>query len=179
MASNQGVDYGSNVSCAAPPGEPASDHGSPEGLIDHIISRYHEVHRKEFPELIRLAEKVEAVHRHHANVPVGLAAALRNLAFELEGHMIKEEHVLFPIMRSGGNPMLTHPILMMKSEHEDHENHLRQLEALTTGCVTPEGACRTWQALYAGLRKLIDDLRQHIRLENEVLFPQFESGAGR
>ena len=36
-------------------------------------------------------------------------------------------------------------------------------------------ACTIWQHLCAGVREFVDDLQQHIRLENEVLFPQFEA----
>ena len=36
------------------------------------------------------------------------------------------------------------------------------------------GACRSWQALYAGAAKLRDDLIEHIHLENNVLFPRFQ-----
>ena len=35
----------------------------PGALIDHILTRYHEVHRAQLPELIRMARRVEAVHR--------------------------------------------------------------------------------------------------------------------
>ncbi len=41
------------------------------------------------------------------------------------------------------------------------------------------GACNTWRALYAGLAQLSDDLVNHIHLENNVLFPQFEAGASQ
>ena len=33
----------------------------PAALIDHILARYHEVHRAQLPELIRMARRVEAV----------------------------------------------------------------------------------------------------------------------
>ena len=39
----------------------------------------------------------------------------------------------------------------------------------------PAGACNTWRALYAGIAQLHDDLINHIHLENNVLFPQFEA----
>jgi regulator of cell morphogenesis and NO signaling len=48
---------------------------SPE-LIDHILERYHAVHREQLPELIRMARRVEAVHRDHPAVPTGLADLL-------------------------------------------------------------------------------------------------------
>ena len=47
----------------------------PTKLIAHILERYHETHRRELPELIRLAEKVERVHASHPDVPAGLAEA--------------------------------------------------------------------------------------------------------
>jgi regulator of cell morphogenesis and NO signaling len=61
----------------------------------------------------------------------------------------------------------------MRHEHVEHGERLRQLELLTHGHVPPADACTTWQALYAGTSKLVDDVMQHIHLENNVLFPQF------
>ncbi len=142
-------------------------------LIDHILNRYHEVHRRELPELIRLAKRVEAVHRDHPKVPTGLAAALEDMLRELEAHMQNEELVLFPMMRDGGNPMIGQPIDRMRIEHDEHGERLRALELLSDYGKSPEGACPTWRALYAGTRKLTDDLMEHIHLENNILFPRF------
>lgn len=146
---------------------------APDALIDHILERYHETHRRELPELIRLAERVEIAHKAHPKVPAGIAAALRELAAELESHMQKEEIVLFPLMRSGGAPMIGHPIARMRLEHDEHGERLRRLEELTGNLTLPEDACPTWTALYRGLGKLIDDLMEHVHLENNRLFPQF------
>lgn len=150
--------------------------GAPEAtedLIALIESRYHATHRRELPELIRLARRVEAVHGDRAEAPHGLAALLSEIAGELEEHMQKEEQVLFPLMRRGGHPMIGQPIGMMRHEHDSHGAQLRALDALTTGGVPPAAACNTWRALYAGTRKLTDDLMEHIHLENNVLFPRF------
>ena len=46
---------------------------SASALIDHILVRYHDVHREQLPELIRMARRVEAVHRDNPHVPAGLA----------------------------------------------------------------------------------------------------------
>ena len=70
-------------------------------LIDHILARYHEVHRQQLPELIRMARRVEAVHRDHPQVPRGLADHLEAMAQELDSHMRKEEMVLFPLIARG------------------------------------------------------------------------------
>lgn len=149
-----------------------------EDLIELIVTRYHDVHRRELPELVRLARRVEAVHRENLNVPTGLADLLETLQVEMESHMQKEEHVLFPMMRLGGrNPMIGAPITMMRHEHDDHGANLRAMDELTDHGVPPEGACNTWRALYAGIGQLCDDLYNHIHLENNVLFPQFEAKA--
>ena len=74
----------------------------PAALIDYILTRFHDRHRAELPELIALADKVERVHADAADVPHGLAAVLRRVAGELESHMQKEELVLFPAIRQGG-----------------------------------------------------------------------------
>lgn len=142
-------------------------------LINHILERYHETHRRELPELIRLAEKVERVHATHPDAPLGLAAALSVMAQELETHMMKEEAVLFPMMRLGTHPAIAHPVARMRLEHDDHGERLREIERLYRHGVLPVDACGSWRALYTGVRKLADDLMQHIHLENNVLFPQF------
>ncbi len=144
-----------------------------DGLIDHILARYHETHRREVPELIRMARRVEAVHRDNPNVPAGLADMLEHIGQELESHMQKEEQILFPMMRTGGHPMIGGPISVMLSEHEDHGENLRKLEAITSDFTPPEDACTTWRALYAGARKLTDDVMVHIHTENNILFPRF------
>ena len=142
-------------------------------LIDLIETRFHAAHRREFPELIRLARRVEAVHRDHPEVPHGLADLLTRMESELEAHMCKEEQVLFPLMRQGGHPMISGPIAVLLAEHDDHGVHLRELERLTTDFTAPDGACTTWRALYTGTHKLADDLMEHIHTENNVLFPRF------
>src|SRR5689334_1049781 len=53
---------GSLAAIAAEGGVPPSAE-STEALIDEIETRYHAVHRRELPELVRLARRVEAVHK--------------------------------------------------------------------------------------------------------------------
>ncbi|MBS0560287.1 MAG: iron-sulfur cluster repair protein YtfE [Proteobacteria bacterium] len=144
-----------------------------DDLIDMIVGRFHEAHRRELPELIRLARRVEAVHRDHPLAPHGLADLLERVRTELEDHMAKEEQILFPLLRQGGHPMIAHPIAMMLAEHDDHGVHLREIERLTGEFTPPDGACNTWRALYVGGRKLADDLVEHIHTENNILFPRF------
>ena len=146
-------------------------------LIDHILARYHETHRRELPELIELARKVEAVHIDHPQAPRGLAVLLKQMHGELEVHMKKEELILFPAMRRRSGGGLDAPIAQMRHDHADHGEHLQRMQAITNGFARPEGACRSWQALYLGAAKLADDLTEHIHLENNVLFPRYQESA--
>lgn len=143
------------------------------GLIDLIQTRYHDTHRREFPEAIRLARKVEAVHAGDPKAPRGLADHLAFMADDLESHQQREEQVLFPMILGGGSPMIGFPIRRMMAEHVDVEDQLTRLRALAGDFEPPPGACRTWQALMSACRKLDSDLREHMRLENEVLFAPF------
>ena len=144
-------------------------------LIDYILQRFHEVHRRQLPELIDLATKVEAVHAEHPEAPRGLAVLLQQIHSELLDHMAKEEGVLFPMLARGGNAFVVHPICVMMSEHEEHARRLTQLLALTRQAIPPANACSTWVRLCTATREFADDLQEHIRLENTVLFPQFDT----
>lgn len=148
----------------------------PERLIDHIVERYHEVHRREFPDAIEAARRVEAVHDGHADCPHGLADLLAAMFEELESHQQKEERMLFPMMRAGGRKMTGLPIRRMLLEHDEVARRLEQLARLTADFSPPPDACSTWRALYTACRKLDADLREHMRLENDVLFPQYGGG---
>lgn len=128
---------------------------------------------RELPELIELARKVESVHRDHPQVPRGLVRLLQQIRGDLESHMKKEQLILFPAMQRHAGNGFDAPIAQMRHDHIDHGEHLRRLEDMTGGFALPDGACRSWQALYSGAAKLRDDLIEHIHLENNVLFPRF------
>jgi regulator of cell morphogenesis and NO signaling len=151
---------------------------SPNALIDHILERFHAVHREQLPELIRMARRVEAVHRDNPQVPHGLAAHLEAMQAELLAHMETEETLLFPALRQGVKNGAGVPIQVMRDEHTGHGEQLERLMALTNDATPPPGACNTWRALYAGIGQLSDDLINHIHTENNLLFPQFEVQKG-
>ncbi|MCK8515821.1 hemerythrin domain-containing protein [Methylonatrum kenyense] len=146
----------------------------PGKLIQHIITRYHDVHRYELPRLIRLAERVEEAHRNHPQCPRGLSTALETLAADLDTHMRKEEQVLFRMMQQQPLASLADPLACMREDHDDHHELLQELETLTGGLKVPEDACGSWRLLYQGLAKFMDDLIVHTHLEDTILFPHFE-----
>ena len=146
-------------------------------LVDHIEQHYHAGLRRDLPALIEGARRVEREHAGHASVPGGLASLLESFESELESHMQKEERMLFPVLRTGsrGGPV-DMPIRMMEREHDDHDAALERIRELTHGLAAPADASPAWQELYAGLAGLEEALRQHIYLENNVLFARARGG---
>ena len=153
-------------------------HAPMSELIEHILQRFHEAHREQLPELIRLARQVEETHGQRADHPTGLVKHLVGMYQDLLSHLQKEEQILFPLLRHDESRKAQLPMLVMRHEHDAHGQGLQKLAQLTADFSVPEDACNTWRALYAGLVRLKEDLMQHIHLENNVLFPQAEQAGG-
>lgn len=154
----------------------SADAMSTEDLIALIAGRYQEAHRRVLPELIELARKVEHVHHDVPGAPLGLADALEHVSLELDMHMQVEEKVLFRAMQHEIGSALAHPIGVMRAEHRDYAAELDRVQDLAHDFVPPVAACGSWRRLYQGVAELCTALREQIRLENEVLFPRYESG---
>lgn len=140
-------------------------------LLEHIISHYHDSHRKELPRLIHMADKVESVHRGKPGVPEGLGELLRELMADLERHMAEEEEKVFPSIR-GQKDGLDAALKTLSTEHVSAGNILHQISTMTSDFVPPGNACTTWKALYLGLSAFKKDLMDHVHLEEHVLFPR-------
>lgn len=158
----------------AVPADQAMQNLSDIGLIEHILSRYHDIHRQQLPELFRLAARVELVHGGHPQCPAGLAHHLETMQQALEEHMRKEEQILFPMIARGMRTAAVRPVAVMRQDHDDHGEQIVVIMHMTHNLALPEGACNTWQALYSGLEALCRDLKDHIHLENNVLFNRID-----
>ena len=137
-------------------------------LTAHIRQRYHDTHRVQLDDLLVLAQKVNSVH---AGVfPADILPLLKNIQAELLSHMMKEEQILFPMLDQGMGRGAAMPIRMMMHEHTEHEAAITHLLELTHQLTPPTDACGSWQRLYAEAQIFVNDLNEHMTLENEVLF---------
>ncbi|MCA9516150.1 MAG: iron-sulfur cluster repair di-iron protein [Myxococcales bacterium] len=142
-------------------------------LVAHIVTAHHRPLDEELPRLLAMARKVEAVHGDKDPVRLHeLAVLCERLFADLAEHMKKEEAVLFPWIVAGNGRSAGGPIRVMHLEHDEVARDLRRLHELTDDFTPPAGACVTWRALWLGLEALDADLRQHMHLENNVLFPR-------
>lgn len=150
-------------------------------LVEHIVSTHHAYLARELPRLTEMSAKVAKVHGETDARLRELAQVVVALSAELRTHMMKEEQILFPIIKELVHaetlpPMhcgtLANPIRVMESEHDNAGGALESMRRLTGGYVPPEWACNTYRALLDGLRELELDLHQHIHKENNILFPK-------
>ena len=141
---------------------------SDSDIIDHILPRYHDTHRRQLEELVPLAEKVAGVHA--GKFPAEEVSLLHTIQNELLSHMMKEERILFPMLKQGAGRAAAMPVRMMMHEHTEHEAALERLLEVTGNLQAPADACRSWQHLYSLAQELVNDLRDHIDLEDNILF---------
>lgn len=143
-----------------------------DAVVAFVVERYHQTLRRSLPVLVQLAHKVEARHTEKPTCPRGLAAFLEEVSDAVDGHLAKEEQILFPMIVAGHGRRAHMPVRAMLQEHDDHGASLRHIRELTGDLVTPPEACNSWRALYDGLLELERELMEHIHLENNVLFPR-------
>jgi len=150
-------------------------------LVDHIVKTHHAYLRQELPRLTDLIDKVVAAHAAKHPELHDVRATFAGLRQELESHMIKEEVVLFPLVKqleAAQAPFPIHcgtvgnPIRVMEHEHEAVGSALQKLRLLTGNYQPPPDGCDSFRALYDGLARMEADLHRHIHKENNILFPR-------
>ena len=153
-------------------------------LADHIEATHHAYLRDELPRLEFMTEKVSRVHGDKSENLHRMRDAFVALKADLEPHMMKEERVLFPIVRqleaSADRPQLhcgtvANPIRQMEHEHDIAGEALAILRESTDGYTPPDSACNTYRAMLESLARLEADIHQHIHKENNVLFVKVQS----
>lgn len=150
---------------------------SPAELVDHIEQHYHAGLRRDLPTLIVAARDLERAHAEHGSVPSGLSDLLAELFAALDSHMTREEQMLFPMLRTGARGgSIDMPMRMMERDHDEHDVGLGRIRELTHDLVAPSDGPAAWLELYAQLATLEAELRQHIYLEDRVLFARATGG---
>lgn len=150
-------------------------------LADHIEQTHHAYLRSELPRLGAMTNRVSTVHGGKDPRLAAVDQTFRALAEELASHMMKEERILFPMIRqleaSDAAPAfhcgsLANPINQMEAEHSGADGALERLGELTDAYAPPDWACNTYRAMLDGLQTLEADMHRHIHKENNVLFPR-------
>ncbi len=146
-------------------------------LIEHIENTHHAYTKRILPELGELTTKIMRVHGINHKVLFRVHKLFSMLKTELEQHLLKEEQILFPLIKEyDKNPNDQHlqkindVINETEDEHEGAGNILKELRKITDDFKVPNDGCNTYVITFKILEELEADLFQHIHLENNILF---------
>ncbi|MDP2385753.1 MAG: iron-sulfur cluster repair di-iron protein [Bacteroidota bacterium] len=154
-------------------------------LIDYILNTHHNYVKKTIPLLLEYTTKVAKVHGHTHPEVITISEKFNAAADELNGHMCKEEQILFPYIKqlvlaksTNQNVPYTafgavkNPIEMMEHEHDLVGDIFKTIRELSSNYTPPEDCCATYKVSFLKLKEFEEDLHQHIHLENNILFPK-------
>lgn len=152
-------------------------------VIAHIISWHHEYLKLELPRLRSRLDRMASRHgERDGRLLERLHAAFCELQADLDEHLHKEEMILFPFIErydsaaERGLPAppppfgtVANPIRVMEAEHSRVHELLAQMREITRGYVPGDYACANYIAVFHSLEELEADLKEHIRVENDIL----------
>ena len=155
-------------------------------LIDYVLKIHHRGIRNHGPELLSLIEKVKAAHGQQHPELEELHELVAFSLEDLESHLQKEENVLFPylmeLFTAAENqttlpPMhcgtIQNPIRMMRMEHVNEGDRYFHIKDITNNFAMPEDGCASYRLMLEELEKFVDNLFEHIHIENNIIFPRF------
>ncbi|HJS55631.1 MAG TPA: iron-sulfur cluster repair di-iron protein [Chitinophagaceae bacterium] len=154
-------------------------------LCDYIVNTHHAYVKNEMPQIYAYLHKVSSKHGDRHPELYKIFQAFAAVKEEMEGHMKKEELVLFPRIKELQklannenanlqlNPgYLQSPIQVMEQEHDHAGTLLNDIRILSQDYTPPQDACTTYRLSFAALKAFELDLHQHVHLENNILFPK-------
>jgi regulator of cell morphogenesis and NO signaling len=154
-------------------------------LTEHIVAVHHAYVRQALPTIGAHTRKVAEVHGAGHPELAEVARLFAAVTEEMDGHMFKEEQILFPFIvglerHLAGEGELPHacfgtvagPIHVMESEHESAGGALARIRELTHDYTPPADACTTYRLTLKELQQFEADLHVHVHKENYILHPR-------
>ena len=154
-------------------------------LADYIVQTHHAYVKNEMPQIQAYLEKVSSKHGERHPELYKIFQTFNAVKEEMEGHMKKEELILFPRIKEleklanneNANLQLNitylqSPITVMEQEHDHAGSLLNDIRILSNDYTPPQDACTTYRLSFAALKAFELDLHQHVHLENNILFPK-------
>lgn len=152
-------------------------------LMDYIVNKHHSFMREQMPITAQLLNKILKVHYiDNGELLSKLNKLFNSLKTEIEEHLIKEEELLFPLIKEyekkPSKKTLEKALKVMaeiESEHDNAGDILKEMRRLTKGYIVPETGCSSFERTYKNIQSIESDLFKHIHLENNILFKRLEN----
>ncbi|MBV1757032.1 MAG: iron-sulfur cluster repair di-iron protein [Dethiosulfatibacter sp.] len=141
----------------------------------YIENTHHTYLKETLPVISDLLNQILKVHGKNHNELYDIHKNFGLLKTDLDQHLIKEETILFPLLREGTNKAeISRYINEILQEHEVVGDALRKIRKASNKYTVPEDGCDTYRQTYKMLEELQNDLHQHVHLENNILLNQFD-----
>ncbi|HEX7057268.1 MAG TPA: hemerythrin domain-containing protein [Bacilli bacterium] len=146
-------------------------------IIDHIVNEHHAYLYETLPGLSQYSERIRDVHgSDHPELTIVHRLFLQ-LKKELEEHMEREEKDTFPAVKRYASEKklpehgrLTEMAAKLAEEHDASLAIFKKLRELTNDFTLPADACPAYEMVFTKMQELEAKLKEHIRLEDEILF---------
>lgn len=154
-------------------------------LMAHIMERHHVYCREELGRVEQLLNGVIRKHGDRHQELHRVRSMFLKMGNDLKQHLLKEEQTLFPMiarMEEARSQQATfpkfafgtiaNPIRMMVLEHDTGDRELDEIRKLTSDYQVPGDGDDEYRDLLRRLNDFEQDMKQHVFLENERLFPR-------
>jgi regulator of cell morphogenesis and NO signaling len=155
-----------------------------KSLVEHLVRDHRSWRVKDFPLIQELFDRIEdTAGSMQPSGLVSLRRAFYRLRTEMEGHMSREENVLFPSIvdaeshavsgSAGLRPVfgsMQNPITMLEDDHDHEDRFLAVMRDAAHGYQLPEGAGENLRTLFGALQALEAAMHAHTRIESSILF---------
>lgn len=155
-------------------------------LVETVLNRHHLFLKKELPALETIIFNVRSgaseIYRAKAAALLPLFTRFHR---ELAGHMKREEMVLFPmiekletaVLQKQAAPKhsfgpLSNAIVFMNEDHDFGDKLLGMMAETAGGYELLPNMPEEYRSLMQRMRFLTEDMKEHVHLEDNVLFPQ-------
>ena len=146
------------------------DRGAAE-LVAYVRDAHHAYVRQQLPGLLATMGRVVQLYGAQRQELPHIARVLQCLAADLNDHVVKEEMFAFPWLLDPKGKQPDEWILASLAEDRRRASfRLNCLRFLTNHYTQPEQTGDSYRELYAGLHALEKDLRQHVYIEDRLLF---------
>ncbi|MDP3385727.1 MAG: iron-sulfur cluster repair di-iron protein [Eubacteriales bacterium] len=147
----------------------------PVELSLYIENTHHTYLKETLPVISDLLSLVLRIHGGNHNELYDIHKNFGILKTDLEQHLIKEETILFPLLKEGKDmEKINRYTAEILQEHEVVGDVLRKIRKASNKYTVPEDGCDTYRKAYEMLEELQNDLHQHVHLENNILLNQFD-----
>lgn len=154
-------------------------------IVNYLVDKHHAFARQELICLDVLLDKVCSVHGTNHPEVLRIRSLFKSLYAELTMHMRTEEEDLFPYIRQMEDALhhrqplllpvfgtISHPVRLMTLEHPRAIELLDEIRRVSLSYTVPPDGCLHYRMLYQALKDFEQDVKQHLYLEDKVLFPR-------